>query len=281
MKQGASPPSSSRTSNPRRTRSHASLHDTHLLLDFLRLGASVPCTPTAHCTPEDVFLALGAPEEAYAPGDLDRAYVAGDARCFPLIVAYGDVEFHFAAPTELTTLFVDSFSGRRGAPDGGPLKLADPGPLREGTSLAQFEAAAAALGIGIRSIRPYSPPYAFVALTEGGVEVGFEHDDRTRRVRSPCCGGSAGRIPSPKERAIAAVGNRLRPIATMPHSRNDTPMTPNDLYAFLSDKRLVDLIERVKISDDFLDVVSLTETQHSDMLAWCLHPNKATARAMR
>ena len=250
------------------------MHDTHLLLDFLRLGAFGPCTPTAHCTPEDVFLALGAPEEAYAPGDLDRAYVAGDARCFPLIVAYGDVEFHFAAPTELTTLFVDSFSGRRGAPDGGPLKLADPGPLREGTSLAQFEAAAAALGIGIRSIRPYSPPYAFVALTEGGVEVGFEHDDRTRRVRSPCCGGSAGRIPSPKERAIAAVGNRLRPIATMPHSRNDTPMTPNDLYAFLSDKRLVDLIERVKISDDFLDVVSLTETQHSDMLAWCLHPNE-------
>ena len=146
------------------------------LLDFLRLGAFGP-TPTVHCTPEDVFLALGAPEDAYAPGDLDRAYVAGDARCFPLILAYGDVEFHFAAPSELTTLFVDSFSGRRGTPDGGPLKLADPGPLREGTSLAQFEATAAALGIGIRSIRPYSPPYAFVALTEGGVEVGFEHDD--------------------------------------------------------------------------------------------------------
>ena len=83
------------------------------LLDFLRLGAFGPCTPTAHCTPEDVFLALGAPEEAYAPGDLDRAYVAGDARCFPLIVAYGDVEFHFAAPTELTTLFVDSLPARR------------------------------------------------------------------------------------------------------------------------------------------------------------------------
>lgn len=100
------------------------------LLDFLRLGAFGPYTPTVHCTPEDVFLALGAPEDAYAPGDLDRAYVAGDARCFPLILAYGDVEFHFAAPSELTTLFVDSFSGRRGTPDGGPLKLADPGPLR-------------------------------------------------------------------------------------------------------------------------------------------------------
>ncbi|HDR9253511.1 PD-(D/E)XK nuclease family protein [Burkholderia vietnamiensis] len=51
-------------------------------------------------------------------------------------------------------------------------------------------------------------------------------------------------------------------------------MTPQDLYSFLSDARLVDLVERVKISDDFLDVVSLSETQHSDMLAWCLHPNE-------
>ena len=132
----------------------------------------------------------------------------------PLIVAYGDVEFHFAAPTELTTLFVTA-SGRRGAPDGGPLKLADPGSLREGTSLAQFEAAAAALGIGIRSIRPYSPPYAFVALTEGGVEVGFEHDDRTHQVRSPCCGGSADASQALKNASLSP-GNRLRPIATMP-----------------------------------------------------------------
>lgn len=51
-------------------------------------------------------------------------------------------------------------------------------------------------------------------------------------------------------------------------------MTPQDLYSFLSDPRLLDLVERVKISDDFLDVVSLSETQHSDMLAWCLHPNE-------
>ena len=85
------------------------------LLDFLRLGAFGPCTPTVHCTPEDVFLALGAPEEAYAPATW-TAPMSRATRCFPLIVAYGDVEFHFAAPTELTTLFVDSFSGRRGAP---------------------------------------------------------------------------------------------------------------------------------------------------------------------
>jgi len=51
-------------------------------------------------------------------------------------------------------------------------------------------------------------------------------------------------------------------------------MTPDDFYSFLSDARLVDLMERVKISDDFLDVVTLSETQHSNMLAWCLHPNE-------
>lgn len=55
-------------------------------------------------------------------------------------------------------------------------------------------------------------------------------------------------------------------------------MNSQDLYSFLSDERLVDLVERVKISDDFLDVVSLTETQHSDMLSWCLHPNEGHAQ---
>lgn len=51
-------------------------------------------------------------------------------------------------------------------------------------------------------------------------------------------------------------------------------MNSQDLYSFLSDPRLVTLIERVKVSDDFLDVIALSETQHSDMLAWCLHPNE-------
>lgn len=51
-------------------------------------------------------------------------------------------------------------------------------------------------------------------------------------------------------------------------------MDSQDFYSFLSDPRLVALVERVKVSDDFLDVIALTETQHSDMLAWCLHPNE-------
>jgi hypothetical protein len=48
----------------------------------------------------------------------------------------------------------------------------------------------------------------------------------------------------------------------------------NDLHNFITDHHLLDLIERVKISDDVLDVVKLTETQHSSMLAWCLNPNE-------
>lgn len=55
--------------------------------------------------------------------------------------------------------------------------------------------------------------------------------------------------------------------------------SPNKkLYAFFSDPHLVDLIERVKISDDFLEVIDLTETQHSSMLAWCLNPNEGHAQ---
>ncbi|MDQ2820704.1 MAG: PD-(D/E)XK nuclease family protein [Pseudomonadota bacterium] len=50
------------------------------------------------------------------------------------------------------------------------------------------------------------------------------------------------------------------------------------LYAFFSDPDLVNLIERVKISDDFLEVIDLTETQHSSMLAWCLNPNEGHAQ---
>lgn len=51
-------------------------------------------------------------------------------------------------------------------------------------------------------------------------------------------------------------------------------MDSQDLYSFLSDPRLVALVERVKVSDNFLDVIALSEPQHSDMLAWCLHPNE-------
>lgn len=55
-------------------------------------------------------------------------------------------------------------------------------------------------------------------------------------------------------------------------------MNAADLDSFLSDPILIDLIEQVKISDDILDVITLGEAQHSDMLAWCLSPNEGHAQ---
>lgn len=56
------------------------------------------------------------------------------------------------------------------------------------------------------------------------------------------------------------------------------PLNIDKLYDFLVDPKLVTLLERVKISDDFLDVINLTENQHSAMLAWCLSPNEGHAQ---
>ncbi|WP_374664469.1 PD-(D/E)XK nuclease family protein [Ramlibacter sp.] len=55
-------------------------------------------------------------------------------------------------------------------------------------------------------------------------------------------------------------------------------MRKEDLSEFMADAGLVKLIEAVKVSDDMLDVVELTENQHSDMLAWCLNPNEGHAQ---
>lgn len=51
-------------------------------------------------------------------------------------------------------------------------------------------------------------------------------------------------------------------------------MDADDLYSFLSDPELTELVEQAKVTDDILDVITLSENQHSDMLAWCLTPNE-------
>lgn len=51
-------------------------------------------------------------------------------------------------------------------------------------------------------------------------------------------------------------------------------MEADDFYSFLSDPELIELIEQAKVSDDILDVITLGENQHSDMLAWCLTPGE-------
>jgi len=51
-------------------------------------------------------------------------------------------------------------------------------------------------------------------------------------------------------------------------------MQSDDLYAFLRDPNLLELIEQNKTTDDLFEVIKLSENQHSDVLAWCMNPNE-------
>lgn len=51
-------------------------------------------------------------------------------------------------------------------------------------------------------------------------------------------------------------------------------MNNEELYAFLSDPNLTELIETNKTTDDVFDVLNPTENQHSELLAWCMNPNE-------
>jgi hypothetical protein len=51
-------------------------------------------------------------------------------------------------------------------------------------------------------------------------------------------------------------------------------MNPAELYEFLSDPNLTELIETNKTTDDVFDVFDLYENQHSELLAWCMNPNE-------
>ena len=48
-----------------------------------------------------------------------------------------------------------------------------------------------------------------------------------------------------------------------------------DIFSdFFADGRVVELVERLKTSDDLLEIVKLRETQHSDLLAWMFSPRE-------
>ncbi|UPL08073.1 hypothetical protein PisoF_03778 [Pseudomonas sp. IsoF] len=55
-------------------------------------------------------------------------------------------------------------------------------------------------------------------------------------------------------------------------------MKSDDLYSFLSDPKLLELIELNKTADNVFDVVSLNENQNSSVLAWCMNPNEGHAQ---
>ncbi|MDO7928181.1 PD-(D/E)XK nuclease family protein [Pseudomonas sp. KFB-139] len=51
-------------------------------------------------------------------------------------------------------------------------------------------------------------------------------------------------------------------------------MESAELYAFLRDPKLLELIELNKTVDDVFDVLTLSEPQTSKVLAWCMNPNE-------
>ncbi|WP_083285104.1 PD-(D/E)XK nuclease family protein [Pseudomonas sp. NBRC 111139] len=55
-------------------------------------------------------------------------------------------------------------------------------------------------------------------------------------------------------------------------------MTSDELYSFLSDPKLLELIEINKTADNVFDVVNLNENQNSSVLAWCMNPNEGHAQ---
>ncbi len=147
------------------------------LFEFLKTGRFGPFTPRRDCSPEQVIAEFGQPDriEVCATGRAGAPYTAGDPGCFPVIVSYGVVEFHFDSPSTLYALFSDTFFS--GLPVGGPLKLTDAALLRYGRTMEDFLSLAKARGLAIPSRTPYCQPYAWKVKTAGGIELHFEHDD--------------------------------------------------------------------------------------------------------
>ena len=46
----------------------------------------------------------------------------------------------------------------------------------------------------------------------------------------------------------------------------------DQIQEFMADPELTQLAEHLKVTSDLLDIVELSEVQHSDMLAWCMNP---------
>ncbi|MET1076918.1 MAG: hypothetical protein ABWY06_02750 [Pseudomonas sp.] len=147
------------------------------LFEFLQCGNFGAFVPRRNCSPDALISILGKPDEieVCAMGKAGERYVVGDASCFPLILSYGLIEFHFDSPTTLYTLFSDRFHS--GLPVGGSLKLIDTALLRYNRTLDDFLELARARGLSIQSITPVASPYALEVRTAAGTRLHFEHDD--------------------------------------------------------------------------------------------------------
>lgn len=150
------------------------------LFEFLQTGRFGPFAPKRDCSPEIVMAIFGDPDriETYGPIGAGATCCAGDERCFPIILAYGVMEFHFDAPSRMYTLFSDCFF--TGCPVGGPLKLTDTALLHYKKPLKEFLALAKSRGLKIQSVIPCDQTQSAEVTTSGGIALHFEHDDATQ-----------------------------------------------------------------------------------------------------
>ena len=148
------------------------------LLDFLTTGRFGPFVPCRDISPEELIEVLGVsdPIEVYADGRVDNIYKVGDPACFPVIVPYGDVEFHFDSPSTLNCIFYDNPFAKEPSGNAG-MALSDAALLKYRRPIGEFLNLCKSVGLVVGPTKPYSQPYGFVIKTAGGVDVGFEVDD--------------------------------------------------------------------------------------------------------
>lgn len=150
------------------------------LFEFLQTGRFGPFVPQRDCSPEIVIAIFGKPDsiETYGPIGAGATYRSGDDRCFPIILVYGVIEFHFDAPSKMCTLFSDCFF--TGCPVGGSLKLTDTALLHYKKPLKEFLALAKSRGLKIQSVIPRDQTQSAEVTTSSGIALHFEHDDATQ-----------------------------------------------------------------------------------------------------
>ena len=148
------------------------------LLDFLATGKFGHFVPCRDISPEKLIEVLGAsdPIEVCADGRADDLYKAGDPACFPVIVPYGSIEFHFDSPSTLNCIFYDNPFAKNPSGNAG-MALSDTALLKYRRPIREFLDLCESIGLEVGPTRPYLQPYSLVIKTAGGVEVGFEVDD--------------------------------------------------------------------------------------------------------
>jgi hypothetical protein len=145
---------------------------------FLRTGKFGPFIPRRDIALEELTGILGAsnPVEVCAVGSIDHVYKVGSPDCFPLIVPYGTVEFHFDSPSSLLCIYYDNPFLKTPSGNAG-MAFTDVALLRYGRPLGAFRNLCRSNGLVLGSAIPYASPYGFFVKTVGGVNVGFEVDD--------------------------------------------------------------------------------------------------------